>query len=188
MTPSHRKPPTYTDDEYIAGVHSGDEIIFTIMVRDYVEALTKFAYGFSGVEEAAHDIVQDIFARIWELRDGWQPKGTVSAYLFTSVRNRALNVIKASQADHRMRAALLAYRSQERSDVDPYNDIALAAAIEDEFGKLTPRQQEALRLRYEQEMTLPEVAEVLGIEVRPAARLIARAIDALRTGLEHIRL
>ncbi len=177
----------YSDNDYTSGVHSGDEIIFTALVREYVEPLTRFAFGFTGVEEAAHDIVQDIFVRIWELRDNWQPKGTVSAYLFTSVRNRALNVLKASSADQRMRAALLVYMSQERNALDPYDDVALSSVIEKEFEKLTPRQQEALRLRYEQGLTIPAVAEVLGIEVRPAARLISRAIDALRAALDHIQ-
>ena len=176
----------YSDEEYISGVHRGDEIVFTALVRDHVEALTRFAFGFSGVEEAAHDIVQDIFARIWELRDNWRPNGTVSAYLFTAVRNKALNVIKASHADQRMRAALLTYKHQERTDLDPYDDIALSSAIAQEFENLTPRQQEALRLRYEQGFTIPQIAEILGIEVRPAARLIARAVGALKAGLEHI--
>lgn len=168
-------------------MHGGDETIFAALVRDYVEALTRFAFGFSGIEESSHDIVQDIFARIWELREEWKPKGTVSSYLFASVRNRALNVIKASNAEHRMRSALLVYKSQELSDIDPYEDIALADVVESQFGKLTPRQQEALRLRYEQEMTIPEVASVLGIEIRPTARLIARAIESLKAALDHIQ-
>lgn len=178
---------TYSDEEYIFGVHSGDERIFTALVRNYVEALTRFAFGFSGVEETAHDIVQDIFARIWELRDKWQPKGTLSAYLFTAARNRALDVIKSSHADQRMQAALLTYKRQEQADIDPYVDIALSSAIKNEFEKLTSRQQEALRLRYEQGFTIPQVAEVLGIEVRPAARLIERGIETLKAGLEHIQ-
>jgi len=188
MSPSGPDPSsTYSDQDYITGVQHGDVVAFTALVRAHIDPLTRFAYGFTGTEEAAHDIVQDVFARIWELRTDWSPQGSIAAYLFASIRHRALNWIKANSANQRMRDAFLASMEQIRELDDPYNDVALTAAVHREVLRLTDRQREALRLRYEQGLTVPGVAEVLGIEVRPTEKLIARALGLLRSRLDRVR-
>jgi RNA polymerase sigma factor (sigma-70 family) len=53
--------------------------------------------------------------------------------------------------------------------------------------QLTDRQRDVLRLRYEQGHTMPQVAKILGVEVRAAEKLIARALTTLRTRLSDLR-
>ncbi len=178
---------TYSDDDYIAGVQRGDEAIFTAFVHTYLPVLTRFSYGFTGNEDAAHDIVQEVFARIWQLGPDWRPFTNIAAYLFTAVRNRALNSVKAAQASERLQDALREQIDPPLGDNEAYADIALIALIRRESQRLTERQQTALRLRFEQGMTTSQVASVLGVEPKAAEKLFARAFAALRTRLERIR-
>ncbi|HXC26136.1 MAG TPA: sigma-70 family RNA polymerase sigma factor [Gemmatimonadaceae bacterium] len=176
-----------SDELYITGVHHGDEAVFTRLVHAYLAPLTRFAFGFIGVEDTAHDIVQDVFARIWQLGADWSPKSGVAAYLFTAVRHRSLDVIKAGRASHRLQDALLTQTELTSTDTNPYTDVALIALVRRELQTLTQRQRDALRLRYEQEHTMAQVATILGIDVSAAEKLVARALVALRTKLEHLR-
>jgi RNA polymerase sigma-70 factor (ECF subfamily) len=178
---------SYADADYVAGVQRGDEAVFTALVHTYLDALTRFAFSFLGDEDAAHDIVQDVFARVWQLGADWNPTGSVSAYFFVSVRHRALNVLRHGQAQARANESLRAYLETVERDADPYSDVALARLVSQGILSLTDRQRDALRLRYGQGQTMPKVAEVLGIDVKAAERLVSRALTALRSRLAGVR-
>lgn len=173
-----------SDKEYIAAVHDGDERIFTHLVRSHIAALTRFAFGFTKVEEDAHDAVQEVFARIWELGHNWKPKATVAGYLYSAVRNRMLNTIRSQNSRQRMREAwgTEVLNSHELMDEDDIHSVS--ANIERSFNSLTDRQREAVRLRYDHQLSVCQVAEVLGINERATERLIARALRILRASLQ----
>ncbi len=177
----------YSDHEYITGVQRGDETVFTSLVHTYLPSLTRFAYGFIGNEEGAHDIVQDVFARVWQLGPDWNPKTSVAAYLFTAIRHRALNAIKSTQASQRMQQSLRIQTEPPMAMAESYPDVALIASIRIASQELTERQQTALRLRFEQGFSTSEVAAVLGIEPKAAEKLFGRAFATLRARLAHLR-
>jgi RNA polymerase sigma-70 factor (ECF subfamily) len=177
----------HSDDAYITGVQRGDEALFTALVREHLPSLTRFAFGFTGVEDEAHDVVQEVFARVWQLGADWAPGGSVAAYLFTAVRYRALNRIKTGRASQRLRDAVLAETDHASHRSDPYPDVALVARVRRELRTLTERQRDALRLRYEHGHTMPQVARVLGVDVTAAEKLVARGLAALRTKLAQVR-
>jgi RNA polymerase sigma factor (sigma-70 family) len=96
--------------------------------------------------------------------------------------------MKADRASYRMRDAMAASQADEApGSGDPYADIALVRLVRSEVLALTDRQREALRLRYEQGHTMPQVAELLGITVTAAEKLVGRALGTLRERLVRIR-
>lgn len=177
---SRERPMSFSDEDYIAAVHVGDERIFTQLVRIHIAALTRFALRFTRVDDDAHDAVQEVFARVWELGDSWRPKATVTAYLYSAVRNRMLNIIRSDDASRRMREAWgiearVIHEREDEESIDPmYANVAKA------FDTLTDRQREAIELRYDHELSVRQVSAILGINERATERLIARALKTLR--------
>jgi RNA polymerase sigma factor (sigma-70 family) len=182
----HDGESSYTDDAYVTGVRRGDELVFTALVRAYLDPLTRFAFSLLSDEDAAHDIVQDVFTRIWRLGVDWNPNGSLAAYLFASVRRRALDVLRDARAQMRAQEALRAHLDLVEMEVDPYPDVAFARLVSDGILALTERQRDALYLRYGQGQTMAQVAEILGVDARAAERLIARAIVSLRRRLARV--
>lgn len=180
---THRGPVAYSDSEYIEGVHRGDEGIFTELVSAYVDPLTRFAFGYLGEEDTAHDVVQDVFMRVWQLGPDWNPTTGVSPYLFAAIRHRAYDILRADHARERMRVAARRIQPAGADTGDPYADPVLVALVRKAMLQLTDRQREVLRLRYEQGHTVVEAATILGIDVRAVEKLIARGLIALRTRL-----
>jgi RNA polymerase sigma-70 factor (ECF subfamily) len=175
------------DATYIVGVRAGDEAVFRAMVAAYLAPLTRFAFGCIGEEDPAHDIVQDVFVRVWRLGPDWDPRAGVAAYLFTAVRNRALDMLKAGRASTRARETLRAELDFDAHTADPYVDVLLVSAVRQELTTLTSRQRDALRLRYEHGHTMPQVAQILGIHQTAAEKLVARALASLRARLASFR-
>ncbi len=175
------------DEEYVSGVQRGDESLFAELVRTRLDELLRFAYGFTGVEDAAHDIVNEVFIRVWQMGPEWQPRFGVTAYLLTAVRYHALNWVKSNSR------RLKLYQQYHDSfdpivqDVSHGVDPTLVTCVQREAAKLTERQQLAIRLRYEQDLSMSEVARVLDIGVRPTEKLIARALTTLRTKLRRVQ-
>lgn len=187
VTSKQDASPSYTDADFIAGVHAQDQIMFAEMVRAYLPGLTRFAFSLLGGEEEAHDVVQDVFARVWVLATDWKPRGTIAQYLFTAVRNRSADELKSIKAHARLEAALsseiTAVGTGTVAPDEPHDTLPLLArkaAL-----NLTDRQREALHLRYTQEQTMPEVAAVLGINVTAAEKLVSRALAGLRELLKE---
>jgi RNA polymerase sigma-70 factor (ECF subfamily) len=178
----------HSEEAYIVGVQQGDDQVFTALVNAYIEPLTRFAFGLTGVEDVAHDVTQEVFARVWQLGPDWRPQYGVAAYLFTAVRNRSLNWLKANHARQQLNDILrLQLETETESSNGPDADPALVALVRREFQSLTERQRLALQLRYEQELPMPQVAAILGIALRPAEKLVARALTRLRDQLAHVR-
>jgi RNA polymerase sigma-70 factor (ECF subfamily) len=176
-----------TDDQYVAAVQRGDEKVFTQLVREYSDRLTRFAFSVVDDEDAAHDITQEVFARVWQLGSHWQPRGTVSAYLFIAIRHGALSHLRSTRARTRAQETLRAHFRTLEAGADPYFDVTLAHRINEELRTLTERQRNALHLRYGQGQSLPQVAAILGIDLRAAERLVVRALTALRAKLPKTR-
>jgi RNA polymerase sigma-70 factor (ECF subfamily) len=173
---------TPSDAARATGVQRGDVDIFTALVREHVDGLTRFAFSLVADEDTAHDIVQDVFARIWHLGSDWNPSGGIEAYLFSAVRHRALNVLRNRRTRQRAEDVMRTLDLGE-THPDPYVDVALVQRVSKEFLALTDRQRDALRLRYGQGHTMAQIAQILGIDLRATERLVTRGLAALRTRL-----
>jgi RNA polymerase sigma factor (sigma-70 family) len=178
---------------WVDGIRRGEAAALEAAVKAYGPRLVGFAAGIVVDGAAAEDIVQDVFWRIWDGRASWTIQSSLQAYLFTAVRNRALTAIarRQTRAQHVLReqrlaesdvGAALAASPGEIFDAAE-SDAAIVAALRHAFLRLTERQQTAVRLRYEEGLSYPELASVLGITVSGAEQLMARALRALRESL-----
>ena len=59
-----------------------EERFFHQLFVDYYPSLCTFACGYLGNEDAAQDVVQDVFVKLWETRERWKAVEDFSAYLY----------------------------------------------------------------------------------------------------------
>jgi RNA polymerase sigma-70 factor, ECF subfamily len=178
---------------WIDGVRRGNVAAFERMVRAYGPPLSRFAFGLLGSQEDADDIVQDVLWRVWDGREDWWPTVSLRAYLFTAVRNRALNLLQRGRVSARYQEATqqAAEHDAELQAIPSPAEVfeaeeertALTAALRRAFAGLTERQQSAVRLRYEEGLTFPEAAAALGVSLSAAEKIVARAIRVMRAGV-----
>src|SRR5687767_4618482 len=87
-------------------LRSRDEAAFAELVERVGPSLVHLAAQMLRSRDAAEDMVQDVFCRIWRQGERFAPKGTVVAYLFMAVRNRALNALEHDRIVERSHSAL----------------------------------------------------------------------------------
>ena len=146
---------------------------------DYVRhqrALTAFASTITRDWEDARDVVQDVFAECLA-RDIRPDRG----YLFRSVRNRALNMLRSRQRLERMLEQLHDLMHALGRAILPADD---AGVIETVLG-LPSHYKEVLILRIHAGLTIAEVASILGIPEGTVKSRLNAALKILRKILEE---
>lgn len=151
-------------------------------IDTYQGRLIRFAARITGDLESGRDVVQDTFLRL--CRQDLEPIADhLAAWLFRVCRNRALDVRKKERP-----MVQLAQAATEPTDPgagpdrlverDDLSRRALAALAE-----LSPAQQEVLVLRFQEEMSYREIAEVTGRSVSSVGVLIHVGLQRVRTAL-----
>lgn len=173
---------------WVAGIVAGDEAAFEAMFRQYNRHLYRFALRLLNNADEAEDVVQAVFLAIWQNRATWTLKGSLRAYLFTSVRNRVLQEFRSLRVRHRHQGEVLHLSTSAPSEVflgpdaqTEHRDFAaaLAAAVD----ALPPRCREAFLLTREHGLTYVETAEAMGISQKTVMVQIGRALASLRKAL-----
>lgn len=134
--------------------------------------LGMFALRITEDTALADDVVQGVFADVWErVRQGFSPDN-LKTYLYTAVRNRAYDAIR----ERGVKTDEMPEDVNDEEVDQSERDASLWRAI----GRLPERQRQALLLCKRDGMTYAEAAEEMGISARTVENLLATALRKLR--------
>ena len=173
----------------VLAVRASDVRVFAQLFRGYYHDLHRYARAMTHSAEIAEEVVDDVFAALWERRAEWAPASTIRAYLYRAVRNRALNAIIAAKSATRVEtlAALEVNpiaMSQEPAAPDQAfasneTEMAVRAAVD----TLSQEARMVVALRWQAELSWAEVSEVTGLSIDAARMKHTRALRLLKERL-----
>jgi RNA polymerase sigma-70 factor (ECF subfamily) len=139
----------------------------------------------------AEDVVHDAFVAIVERADQFKPeRGTVVAWLVTTVRNLALD-----RTRRRTRRAQIADEELRHEPSEPVPDPEMISwmarerdAVRKALEKLSTAQRQTLEIAFFEGLSYPEIAERENIPLGTVKSRAARALAALRAALEGVEL
>lgn len=144
-------------------------------LAEYVPLLT-IASAVSGDRAESEDIVQEAFDRAYRQWDQVQLYDDPALWVRRVTVNLALN--RRRSLRRRYAAVLRLDRSHEPNMAEPDDEVWQAV------GRLPGQQRSAVVLRYFEDRTLPEIAEVLGCTEATARVHLHRGRAALRLALD----
>ena len=174
-----------TSSDVIARIRGGDEDAFEELFRAHYPPLCEFAARYVRDDAMAEELVQDLFADLWTKRHAWQVRDSIRAYLFSAVRNRALNIRKrqAMESDWAHEEAIVDVRAlhttPEAADA-ALDRTELRARLDRAIAALPERCRLVMHLRWREQMPYAEIASVMGISVKGVENQLARGLAALR--------
>ncbi len=174
--------------------NSYSEIEYEAVFKKYFPALRKYAQLFVH-EQAAEDIVQDILVYLWENQRNLDIHTSLEAYLFRSVYQRCLSLIKhqnthskhLSQVESDLRQAELSYFNSDQNEAIRklfMNDLSLE--LNKAIDSLPVRCREVFELSFQQDYRNKEISEKLNISVNTVESHITNALKALRKKLSRL--
>ncbi len=156
-------------------------------LRDHESALVYYVAGLlKGDHERARDVVQDAFMRLCN-QDPEQIEENVKAWLYTVARNRAFDVIRK---ESRMVVSDLVPDAEDVSHLDPASLSSQrdqTREVLEWVEELPHNQKEVILLRFQQNMSYKEIAEVTGLKSGNVGFLLHTGLKNLREKLEQRR-
>lgn len=161
-----------------------DRASFEELYRRHYAGLVAYARGLLGETAAAEDTVQDVFAAVWRRQKELELRGRFRSYLYSGVRNRALDRLNHAKGAvrHRRPAATALMPSGRPADAG-VRHRELASAIEAAIQRLPDRARESFLMSRDGGLSYAEIAEVLEVSVKAVEGSISRALRALRHDL-----
>ena len=168
------------DPDLVRRFREGDQEAFGAIFRQSAQRSYRLALRITGQPEAAEDVVQDTFVRLWEARKRVDPNGSVRSFILRITVNLCLDRFR------RLRHETSLEEDETLLDVAPDHgasdwDAAIdRMAVQEAFEHLPPMYRVTLALRYGEELSYQEIAENLGISVTAVALRILRGKELLR--------
>ncbi len=172
-------------DELLATRSTGDLNAFTELYNRYLCRVYRFVRSQTPDEATAEDLTAQTFFRALSSAGTFDGRGSYKSWLFRIAHNTL-----ASWRLHRTKSPIVLEEVPEHMDPSPSPASVLLAGEERNLvwrvvSSLAPAQREAISLRYIEDLTTDEIAEITG-RTRGAVRiLLHRARTALRRAFEE---
>jgi RNA polymerase sigma-70 factor (sigma-E family) len=141
----------------------------------------RLAYVLTGVRDVAEDLVQEAFLRAFDRLDTLREQEAFPGYLRQTVLNLARAYFRRRSLERlslRRQAQLARNLQGDQPDIEQRESLWRA------LHRLPYRQRAALVLRYYEDLSEKQAAEVLGTSVAAIKALVSRGTRKLRTELE----
>lgn len=172
--------PADQDDLLLDRIAHDDERAFRTLVERHVDRAYGLALRILRNATDAEDVVQDALLKVWTQRGNWQPgKARFSTWLYRVVTNRCLDICRKPRttdiddAPEPMDEALDALSAIHAGEVN--------LLLERAMGRLPNQQRIALILSYNDDLSNPEIAEIMQTTVMAVESLLKRGRQQLRT-------
>lgn len=179
---NNRKFMVDGEADILVRLQKRDQKAFRYLYEHYFAKMVLFAESYLYDEEEARDLVQDLFFYIWDHAGSLPVVSSLKAYLFASLRNRCLNVLR----DRKIRDAHnnKLFEAQLFSGVeDVIIDEGVQRRLQEALDSLPEKCREIILLKVVEGKKNKEIATQLEIAETTVKTQVQRAYRMLRERL-----
>ncbi len=172
------------DNTALNNLRTGNEKFFEKLFRDNYASLCGYAVRYIGDSDQAEEVVQDMFFNFWQKRESLDIQTSVEAYLFRSVRNACLNLLKHLKVSDKYRESnKISMQEQEKRADDIVVALELEERIETAIEELPKERKRIFKMSRHEGLKYKEIAEQLNISIKTVEVQMGKALSHLREQL-----
>lgn len=162
------KIPPENLTEWLEGIASGNERSFKKLFDAFSESLTVFAFSLTRNRQAALEIVDEVFVRVWKNRAQATGIANIKTYLYTAIKNTALNHLSKKSYEQITDPFDFLDIELQKSESPEQSLISaeILDKIHDAVEALPPRCKMIFKLVREDGLKYQEVADVLNLSTK----------------------
>lgn len=171
--------PVDEDDLLLRRVAEHDELAFRALVERHVDRSYALALRLLGNASDAEDVTQDIMLKVWSARGSWQEgRAKFTTWLYRVITNRCIDLRRRPRTEDMEKAPDMADDRPDALSVLHRDEVKslLDCAME----QLPEQQRTALILSYTDDLSNPEIAEIMEKSVSSVESLLKRGRQNLR--------
>ena len=151
---------------------------FEALYATHAQPLFGFLAYRTGDRGVAEDLLADTFEKALRGKRGFdRRKASEKTWLYSIALNTLRDHIRKSQAEGRAMERSLPIAEHAP---DPFSDLEHRDEVTRALGVLSQDEREAVALRFGADMSVPEMARVLGLELTTVEGRVYRALRKLR--------
>ncbi len=178
------------DAELEAALAAGDKRrALTLLMARHGDGVYRYAIAMTHDRSLADEVRQQVFVQVYRGLGDVAVVSSLACWIFGITRNRCLDALNARTRWTQR------YKNDPPDEPEPYDGdpdreldrSRLARILEACLDKLAPAARDAVALRYQQELSYDEAAELAGELPGTLQRRVARALPILRRCVEANR-
>lgn len=174
------------DQQLLQLLATGSQASYTVIYSRYSEILFRHAYNMLEDQAEAEDVIQEVFLMLWTKRSEVAAAKSLSAYLYTSVRNRILNHITHQKVVDKYLDSMRTFMETGGYTADELlREKELAAVIEREIAAMPPKMREIFLMSRNEQLSHKSIGELLNISDKTVKQQVYKAVKQLRGRLEN---
>lgn len=175
---------SHSDHELLGMLRSGDKAALNEIYKRYQGILYSHAFRRFPDREEVRDVVQDIFINLWNNREHLQVDTSLAAYLYTSTRNRLLNIIRHQKVQDAYVHSLQNFIDKGENITDEkLREKELIHLVEQEVAALPAQMRLIFEMSRHLNMSHQQIAEELKLSPLTVRTQVRNALRILKVRL-----
>lgn len=179
------KKSTFNEKLLVKELMRGNNKAFRILFDTYRDDVYAYSISMLKTKVLAEEIVQDVFLKIWQHRDGLNPNLSFKSYVFTITRNLIFNLISKIKYNRKLKEEVF-YKSQklynpiEDKITEADYEMIKSRAIE----KLPPKRKIIFEMSRNEAKSYEEISKELNISLSTVKGQMSKALASIRDYLQ----
>ncbi len=165
----------------------GNREAFRALYEVYKDDVYSIAWNFTGNEETARDVTQDVFLKLFSAIGGFRGESSFRTWLFRLVANACRDAQRRTRRLVHVEDSFLENAEDPGSPDADARDREVSRRVREAVVLLAPKVRLAILLRYVEDLSYTEIAAALGCSPGTVAsrlnrghRILAERLRALR--------
>lgn len=161
----------------------GNEDAFRLIYNNHVQSLFKYGCNFTQDEALVKDCIHDVFIDLSRYRSGLSTTNNIKLYLYKSLKRKIIRSLSKSGIFGTLDTEKLPFHyaiSVEDELIDNEFEQQRYQQLDKAMLTLSPRQKEAIYLKFVSELSYEELSKVMKLNYQSARNLVFRGLEKLR--------
>jgi len=175
------------DKQLVADYLNGDDAAFDGLVERYLRPVYNFLYQLTNDQSVLDDLTQETFLKVWKNIKKFDSDKSFKTWVFTIAKNTAYDYFKKKKTipfsnfiDAEGNNKLENISDQDILPLELLEKADAAKELEVALTKISEQYRIILLMRYKDDLTLQEIAEILNLPYNTVKSQYQRALAALR--------
>lgn len=180
-----QSPGAYDEKKLLHRLQYGDREAFQEIYQYYFPRLSAYVLKFIKAPQHTEDILQEVFIKLWEIRETIDPEKYFSGYIYTITKNLVFKFLKHAANTPEVTDEILISIATGVNAVDEIAEWKeLQTAIHNAILLLPPKRQEVFLMCREENMSYDQASAKLGISRNTIKEHMVLAMKFIR---EHLK-
>ena len=171
----------HSDDDLVERIRLGDEKAAEELIKRYYTSILHYCKRQCFNLEKAEDLTQETFLKLFKNLSGYKGKRKFKAYIYTIANHLCID------ESRKMEVYTLGDEEEIEDESDEMHRIEDKSEIDYLLNVLSPKQREAVILRFGEQLEFWEIAKVMDCNMRTAQSRVRNALKIMRKEQENGR-